>query len=325
VGELVKLLKLCRKLPFDETAIREANIGKVIRKLKKFKSTKGNVGELNTQIENIMTKWRAKQQQLAEMAAVLAKNNSTVIVDAVAVGDVSDSMVDKLKDVRAERSSIAPSVHLTADKAFFESPTPIVAENRSSKNEIVKNNLIVKGDVQASQQLVHSKPITMTPLVTSFIIKDLSAARIVSTGFTSSSTTIGGANLASTLPSAATDVNNQRFPIHAKSTAAMNAVTAEIKPVTAAPPARERKPLDMAESARRLLAMRAEKQQQQQSQQQLQPTDSANKSNSADDPAVSINAPTPTVTSILSAVGKESIMNGLAKALKDEVMMLCGA
>jgi len=72
--------------------------------------------------------------------------------------------------------------------------------------------------------------------------------------------------------------------------------------------------------------MRAEKQQQQQSQLQ-QPTDGTNKTDGAvatDEPSsVATDAPTPTVTSILSAVGKESIMNGLAKTLKDNEVIIC--
>lgn len=328
VGELVKLLKLCRKLPFDEAAIREANIGKVIRKLKKFKSSKGTagVGELNTQIENIMTKWRAKQQQLAEMAAVLAKNNTTV-VDAAVPMDISDSTAEKTKqkdDVRVG-GSIVPISYPTIDQSSSESVAPIV------KNQIVKNDLSsvsssssVDGQAPQHQLLVsasRSKP--MAPSAISFtggIIRDVSATgTLVSAGFTPSSAT--ALNLAATFPNSATDIS-QRFQMNIP--AATSVVKAENKPIV-----RERKPLDMAESARRLLAMRAEKQQQlSQQQQQQQPIDSTDKTNSAvatDEPSsIATNAPVPTVTSILSAVGKESIMNGLAKALKDnEVITWC--
>lgn len=333
VGELVKLLKLCRKLPFDETAIREANIGKVIRKLKKFKSSKGTagVGELNTQIENIMTKWRAKQQQLAEMAAVLAKNNSAV-VDAAVPMDTSDSMEERQNDDVRARGSIVPTSHPTIDQPSSESVSSIV------KNQIVKNSLSSSvsssGDGQAPQQLLvsagRSKPMghSVAPPAISFtggIIRDISATgALVTAGFTpSSATTTGVLNLAATFPNSATDIS-QRFQINGP--AATTAVTAENKPIVTVPPARERKPLDMAESARRLLAMRAEKQQQQQSQLQ-QPTDSTNKTDGAvatEEPSsIATDAPTPTVTSILSAVGKESIMNGLVKTLKDNEVIIC--
>lgn len=332
VGELVKLLKLCRKLPFDEAAIREANIGKVIRKLKKFKSSKGSagVGELNTQIENIMTKWRAKQQQLAEMAAVLAKNNSAVVDAAVPVPmDTSDSMAEKQKDDVRVRGLIIPTSHPTIDQSSSESVPSTV-----KKNQVVENGLssVSSGDGQAPQQLLvsagRSKQMVSSVAAISFtggIIRDVSATgALVTAGFTTSSaTTAGMLNLAATFPNSATDIS-QRFQINGP--AATSAVTSENKPIVTVPPARERKPLDMAESARRLLAMRAEKQQQQQSQLQ-QPTDGTNKTDGAvatDEPSsVATDAPTPTVTSILSAVGKESIMNGLAKTLKDNEVIIC--
>jgi len=332
VGELVKLLKLCRKLPFDEAAIREANIGKVIRKLKKFKSSKGSagVGELNTQIENIMTKWRAKQQQLAEMAAVLAKNNSAVVDAAVPVPmDTSDSMAEKQKDDVRVRGSTIPTSHPTIDQSSSEGVPSTV-----KKNQVVENGLssISSGDGQAPQQLLvsagRSKPMVSSVAAISFtggIIRDVSATgALLTAGFTTSSaTTAGVLNLAATFPNSATDIS-QRFQINGP--AATSAVTTENKPIVTVPPARERKPLDMAESARRLLAMRAEKQQQQQSQLQ-QPIDGTNKTDGAvatDEPSsVATDAPTPTVTSILSAVGKESIMNGLAKTLKDNEVIIC--
>lgn len=334
MGELVKLLKLCRKLPFDETAIREANIGKVIRKLKKFKSSKGTagVGELNTQIENIMTKWRAKQQQLAEMAAVLAKNNSAAVDTAVPM-DTSDSMEERQKDDVLARGSIVPTSYPTIDQSSSESVSSTV------KNQIVKNSLSSSvsssGDGQAPQQLLvsagRSKPMgnSVAPPAISFtggIIRDISATgALVTAGFTpSSATTTGVLNLAATFPNSATDIS-QRFQINGP--AATSVVIVQNKPIVTVPPARERKPLDMAESARRLLAMRAEKQQQQQQSQLQQPTDGTNKTDGAvatDEPSsVATDAPTPTVTSILSAVGKESIMNGLAKTLKDNEVIIC--
>lgn len=339
MGELVKLLKLCRKLPFDEAAIREANIGKVIRKLKKFKSSKAGVGEMNTQIENIMTKWRAKQQQLAEMAAVLAKNNSTV-VDAAVPMDIQDSTGVKQKDDVRVGGSIVSTSHPTIDQLSSEGVAPTV------KNQIVKNNnssssVSSNGDGQAPQQLLvsagRSKPMgsSVAPPAISFtggIIRDVSATgTIVTAGFTpSSAATTGVLNLATSFPNSAlaTADISQRFQMNGP-VATTSAVATENKPIVTVPPARERKPLDMAESARRLLAMRAEKQQQQQQQQQSQlqqPIDSTNISNGAvatDESSSSTTASAPTVTSILSAVGKESIMNGLAKALKDNEVIMC--
>ena len=334
MGELVKLLKLCRKLPFDEAAIREANIGKVIRKLKKFKSSKAGVGEMNTQIENIMTKWRAKQQQLAEMAAVLAKNNSTV-VDAAVPMDIQDSTGVKQKDDVRVGGPIVSTSHPTIDQlSSTEGVAPTV------KNQIVKNNnsssSVSNGDGQAPQQLLvsagRSKPMgsSVAPPAISFtggIIRDVSATgAIVTAGFTpSSAATTGVLNLAMSFPNSATADISQRFQMNGP--AATTAVATENKPIVTVPPARERKPLDMAESARRLLAMRAEKQQQQQQQSQLQqPIDSTNMTNGAfatDESSSSTTASAPTVTSILSAVGKESIMNGLAKALKDNEVIMC--
>lgn len=333
MGELVKLLKLCRKLPFDEAAIREANIGKVIRKLKKFKSSKAGVGEMNTQIENIMTKWRAKQQQLAEMAAVLAKNNSTV-VDAAVPMDIQDSTGVKQKDDVRVGGPIVSTSHPTIDQlSSTEGVAPTV------KNQIVKNNnsssSVSNGDGQAPQQLLvttgRSKPLgsSVAPPAISFtggIIRDVSATgTIVTAGFTpSSAATTGVLNLATSFPNSATADISQRFQMNGP-VATTSAVATENKPIVTVPPARERKPLDMAESARRLLAMRAEKQQQQQSQLQ-QPIDSTNMTNGAvatDESSSSTTASAPTVTSILSAVGKESIMNGLAKALKDNEVIMC--
>eukprot|EP01032_Pedospumella_encystans_P023654 gene23654-26771_t len=63
---MTALVKLCNKLPFDEVAIREIGIGKVIRKLLKFQSpSNGDVNGLRVQVEALMANWRAKQQELA--------------------------------------------------------------------------------------------------------------------------------------------------------------------------------------------------------------------------------------------------------------------
>lgn len=65
---LIAVIKLCRILPFDKLAIKQSEIGKMIRKLTRFESRrKEQLEVLKQEVDLIMKEWRDKQQLASQL------------------------------------------------------------------------------------------------------------------------------------------------------------------------------------------------------------------------------------------------------------------
>ncbi len=59
---IIAVIKLCRILPFDKAAIKQSEIGKIIKRLTKFESKRQELAVLRNELKMIMEDWRDKQQ-----------------------------------------------------------------------------------------------------------------------------------------------------------------------------------------------------------------------------------------------------------------------
>lgn len=65
---MIAVIKLCRILPFDKAAIKQSEIGKIIKKLTKFESKRQEQLEiLRHELDMIMKEWRDKQQIASQL------------------------------------------------------------------------------------------------------------------------------------------------------------------------------------------------------------------------------------------------------------------
>lgn len=70
VDELQYMLSVCEKLPFDEKAVRQAEIGKAIKKLTKFQPSSGqSASDLHAFASKVMGLWTEELQKAADIAA----------------------------------------------------------------------------------------------------------------------------------------------------------------------------------------------------------------------------------------------------------------
>eukprot|EP01038_Epipyxis_sp_PR26KG_P013376 gene13376-17936_t len=228
VEELKMIVKLCKKLPFDVKAIKETEIGKVIKKLLKYKHDTLNTSSLTEEIKGLMAHWTAKANEVnasthkndelpeeafaSEFLQTLASKFKTVKED---LRDDTDPIIDEIKDekivavVKKDKNKTAKN-----EENNQSNKTERLEESKSDSNAMKnkmaqdsKNNNVVK--------------LSATPLVTS------SSSSIISSIINSTVSNVS-------------DNNNNSFLI---------------QPVAM----RERKATDMAESARKLLEQRAAK------------------------------------------------------------------
>lgn len=320
VAEMVALVKLCNTLPFNELAVKEVGIGKVIRKLLKFKSPSGSdVTGLQAEIEKLMENWRAKQLEIAS-------NRSTVSVP------------------EAEKVSEKPLLGLVlavSDRLIIQRGRPADAsdgnhrinriDNNESKGDTIKNefsssrNSILSPRAASSPGTLHgsgTQDVRRTATVT-----DAASSVPSDSAAVDRKPVPRPVSILPMLQRAGSGINSQETadPMSmvdltgpaGTSTSATAAPSLVVKPPVAF---RERKPLDMAEGARKLLAMRA--------QQALagpvgSPAQQADGNGSPvhrfDSSGPPLSPSTSNVLSILSAVGKARIASGLPAQLPVQV------
>lgn len=233
---MTALVKLCNKLPFDEVAIREIGIGKVIRKLLKFQSpSNGDLTGLRAQVEALMSNWRSKQQDLASTKAAEAA------VEAEAFEQRKNALPAGLVLAISDRlvKQRGLPVHVDANDAAD------ITDNTLDKNES-KEELSMKLDTEnnvLNSQFVshHSLSEPVAKLHNHSDNKPIPLA--------------GGAPKPVSILPFLRAAQNAAQPSGAEVSETGNAPSVlVVKP----PMARERKPLDMAEKARSMLAMRAQ-------------------------------------------------------------------
>lgn len=323
VPEMTVLVKLCNKLPFNELAVKEVGIGKIIRKLLKFQSPSGSdVTNLHAEIEKLMANWRAKQMEIVSNRALQNAVTETAHAAKVTSSDKPLSglvlaISDRLTQQRGHPTTATPhsqdmahqrgvdsneskgdSVMVKNEYAPFRHsiqnslPSPRVANSNNSPTgstatsrlDLHRSSNSAEGS-DAMRNTTH-RPVSVLPMLQR--AGAASAAPVPQVDSASSAPArVVGLDLTSTSAAPATPT-----PL------------AVVKPPMAV---RERKPLDMAESARKLLAMRA---------QQAQPAGLGTDGNgspvhsyTSSEPSMSPS--TANVLSILSAVGKARIASGL--------------
>ena len=325
ITEMTALVKLCNKLPFDEVAIREIGIGKVIRKLLKFQSpSNGDVNGLRVQVEALMANWRAKQQELASGVATKitevveserpVPTGSEVLVQAIrnrlvqerglpsqqssqvlSENTAINGEVDKNESKEDEdsgrfsskNSSISSPHHRDSTDTAMEVDGPSPKDNHSSQNP------------SFSIASFQNKPYTAEPVLAQ--IKPISAAANVPKPI----------SILSSLRAAAQQSAVENGTAGTDDTLLHGAAPPVL--VIRPPVARERKPLDMAEKARNMLAMRAQQALNLSSNNgaaQGEPG-SPDGMGSYGDTGPPLSPSTSNVLSILSAVGKARVASGL--------------
>jgi len=308
VTELTTLVKLCKVLPFNETAIREVGIAKVIKKLLKFQSKSSSSTEttaLHAQVESLMNKWRAKQQLATEKTAAAAKaeaaaasaseekekDNSgggVIAAEVSGEGGVNLSSSGKKAVNSATTASITTttttavtgslvdaiqlklqSVHSSATTAASTDPSVGSAEAKEgdSSSDVAPMDVAAAADVTATATATPSSSSTSTSSSSTgrvaaplSILQSLTAAAAAANAANTTNavtTATGGGELTS-----AEDASQQGLVVPAAP--AVPAVVASVPAVSSVPVipvARERKHVDMAEGARKLLAKRAQQKQ----------------------------------------------------------------
>ena len=247
ITEIIALVKLCKKLPFDEVAIREVGIGKVIRKLLKFQSPSGgDTSILSSQVESLMSLWRSKQQE-AVAAGAGGNNNDKIVLNTpptALVKAISERLV-------SQRGHPEAKDHTSTITSTTATSSPSHTLSHLDKNDNKNGRLTI---------LTKEENITTTPMEVDPVPKSLDFPPH------SRNETVLPTALPNLLQHAIefNNANNKtnENTIPTTSTAAAPTTTAAAPVVVPLPTRvpitiRERKPLDMAESARKLLAMRA--------------------------------------------------------------------
>ena len=322
IMEMTAVVKLCKKLPFDEAAIREVGIAKAIKKLLKYQSPSGgDLTVLHTQVNSIMAKWRAKQQQInSDDAANEVNNNNSTNTNTNGNGNHSSV---------ATSSGGVPSqgaielVRAISDRLLSERGRPELVRS-SSATSTDATNRVQSLDNKLGISSNESKSDVVESSSSSLSLNKSTSDRISSESTkttTSSSLPTFSSHTTAAPPQGS---NNGVFvmPILPllQAAAAANAAAAAVAGA-AAPPTpvhvkapvaiRERKPLDMAEGARKLLAMRAQQAQ----------TGGVVVATSSSATGTS-NVSASDVMSILAAVGKASVANGFIKTVPDQVIII---
>jgi len=300
---MTALVKLCNKLPFDEGAIREIGIGKVIRKLLKFQSPSGgDVTGLRAQVEALMANWRAKQQEFAS-AGKAAEAKTDAVSDKPPAGlvlAISDRFV-KQRGLPAQAQP-EPKNANCVDKSKSKDAASVkassLADAHSDTAMEIDNHNNSQNSSLSTPPVIKSEPsVENLPSIT------------VSANTSGNATGPKPVSILSSLRAAQTAAAQLDENGAAMETSGDAPPVLVIRP----PVARERKPLNMAEKARSMLAMRA----------QHALTGAASSSSLLNgepasptgpfsaDGAPPLSPSTSNVLSILSAVGKARIASGL--------------
>lgn len=231
--ELRLIVTVLRTLPFDSQAIKTSEIGKTVKKLSKYVSRSGaKVTSLHVEIQGLMTVWteyiqaeqRLKQRQLTAISVV--SKPEEVESKAIAPTDTPESTA---MDVVIETDAS------TASAVASSSSSSTLAAAKTQSND------------DSSSSTVRS------------VANEAEAAPPSSSTFTPQPPAALPAQPAMPTKAAPLMLIDRLKGSGAPSLSASALPTA---PSTIKP--RERKPLDMEEGARKLLAMRAQSQQQQQ-------------------------------------------------------------
>lgn len=297
---MTALVKLCNKLPFDEGAIREIGIGKVIRKLLKFQSPSGgDVTGLRAQVEALMANWRAKQQEFASAGkAVEAKTEalSDKAPDGLVLA-ISDRLV-KQRGLPAQTQPEPKSADIVDKNESKDDPSPRASD---TVMEVDGHNYNSQNSTLSTPSVIKTEPATGNAPST--------AASTSTNGNGSAAAGPKPVSILSSLRAAQTAAAAQLD----ENGAAME-TSGDAPPVLVIRPpvARERKPLNMAEKARSMLAMRAQHALTGAASAALLNGEPSSPTGSfGADGAPPLSPSTSNVLSILSAVGKARIASGL--------------
>lgn len=307
IAEMTVLVKLCNKLPFNELAVKEVGIGKIIRKLLKFQSPSGgDVTSLHTEIDKLMSNWRAKQMEIASKQGA----NGT------------DAKMEKASDKPPSGLVLAISDRLTQQRG--QPVDPSEENHRTGQRQQIDNNEN-KDDVAVKNEYLPPKHSLQNSLPLPRSNSSPKAATSQELGRSTDSVDAGANGAVEAMRKLAPRPAPvlpmlQRNGAAAQDSARLDATdamdisgpaSAAPTPLAVKPPVavRERKPLDMAEGARKLLAMRAQQALAAPAQQTDGNGSPVRSFDSSAGPPLSPS--TSNVLSILSAVGKARIASGV--------------
>jgi len=236
--ELIALVKLCRKLPFDEKAIKETGgLGKSIRKLLKFKHSSPDLNTLFDEIRGLVGQWT----QQAENAMNLSVQKAAVVKveDSIDAPQIAVTLSEKLVQLRGKeaKEEIKTTIQETSqktnvpadEKSSLQRPNPVNEAKPKPSDNKAANNIIKQ---------------SLPPLIEKvFIPGDMTDMS------NDTSAELFNPSLASTM---------ELLALHSVNHSNNNIV----KTLPTAQPAavREKKVADMAEGARKLLAIKAQAQ-----------------------------------------------------------------
>jgi hypothetical protein len=294
VHEMIALVDLCHKLPFDEVAIRDVGIGKVIKKLLKFQSSSGgDVAALQSQVEKLIALWRAKQKEASAAGAAAGddtSNTTTSLAPSELVAAISVRLVTHRGPPQltndSQRALQAAFNRLDSNESKDDS-AHVPSRAAPPTHQVGKMSL---ANVFSTQNSVgRAEPLTLQPP--------------------------RSAGLAGALTGAASAVGSIPGAAAGASSGAPNSVT----PIKAPLAMRERKPLDMAEGARKLLAMRAQQAGTASSPGTISPEAAGGGAERSGGATLSSSASN--VLNILSAVGKARTVGGLAASVHQVIIV----
>jgi hypothetical protein len=295
VHEMIALVDLCHKLPFDEVAIRDVGIGKVIKKLLKFQSSSGgDVAALQSQVEKLIALWRAKQKE-ASAAGAAADDDASKTTPSLAPSELVAAISERLVTHRgppqltndSQRALQAAFDRLDSTESKDDGGAHMPPRIAPPTHQVGKMSLANVFSAQNSAG--RAEPLTLQPP--------------------------RSAGLAGALTGAASAVGSIPGPAAGASIGAPNSVT----PIKAPLAMRERKPLDMAEGARKLLAMRAQQAGTASSSGATSPGAAGGGAERSGGATLSSSASN--VLNILSAVGKARTVGGLAASVHQVIIV----
>jgi len=244
--ELIALVKLCRKLPFDEKAIKETGgLGKSIRKLLKFKHSSPDLNTLNEEIRALVGHWTQQAENAmnssTQKAAVVKIEDS---VDTPQMSEMAILLSEKMVKLRGNEAKeetkpleqdTSVKINIPADaKSSFE-PRPNLANEAKGVKPTSESKTV-------SNSIKQSLPPLIEKVYTPGDMIDI-------THNDSTTPDLFNPSLASTMELLA--LHNANLSINNNHKTLPTAQPAAV---------REKKVADMAEGARKLLAIKAQAQ-----------------------------------------------------------------
>ena len=109
ITELRMILKICKQLPFDSQAIKESEIGKIIKKLLKYKSYSTDVTSLHEDVRKLVQYWTEQisatsPKPTANSSVVVSNKTETTTTEKLPT--VVTSIIEKLKDDKRPKFDI---------------------------------------------------------------------------------------------------------------------------------------------------------------------------------------------------------------------------